>query len=108
MAVWGPNLALNIAAGSTTELVAICDSGGESRRRARKQHPTVLVIATWQDVLDDDDIAAVVIALPRAKHFIVRAPGTQGGQARHGRKAAGGPLLGATRWRPRRGTTAAC
>jgi len=73
MAVWGPNLALNIAAGSTTELVAICDSGGESRRRARKQHPTVLVIATWQDVLDDDDITAVVIALPRAKHFIVRA-----------------------------------
>src|SRR5258708_30967721 len=66
---WGPNLARNIATGATTELVAICDSEGESRRRARKQHPAIPVIASWEDVLSDDEIAAVVIALPMAKHF---------------------------------------
>jgi predicted dehydrogenase len=66
---WGPNLARNIATSATTELVAICDSDGESRRRARKQHPAVPVIASWEDVLNDNEIAAVVIALPIAKHF---------------------------------------
>src|SRR5262245_53199384 len=66
---WGPNLARNIATGATTELVAICDSDGESRRRARKQHPAVPVITSWEDVLNDNEIAAVVIALPMAKHF---------------------------------------
>src|SRR5260370_15221370 len=66
---WGPNLARNIATGATTELVAICDSDGESRRRARKQHPAVPVMASWDDVLSDDEITAVVIALPMAKHF---------------------------------------
>jgi predicted dehydrogenase len=66
---WGPNLARNIATGATTELVAICDSNGESRRRARKQHPAVPVVASWEDVLSDDEIAAVVIALPMAAHF---------------------------------------
>ena len=66
---WGPNLARNIATGATTELVAICDSDGESRRRARKQHPAVPVIASWEDVLSDNEIGAVVIALPIAKHF---------------------------------------
>ena len=54
---------------ATTELVAICDSDGESRRRARKQHPAVPVVASWEDVLSDNEIAAVVIALPIAKHF---------------------------------------
>ena len=66
---WGPNLARNIATSATTELVAICDSDGESRRRARKQHPAVPVIASWEDVLSDNEIGAVVIALPMAKHF---------------------------------------
>lgn len=66
---WGPNLARNIATSTTTELVAICDSDGDSRRRARKQHSVIPVIAAWGDVLSDNEIAAVVIALPVADHF---------------------------------------
>jgi predicted dehydrogenase len=66
---WGPNLARNVAMGATTELVAICDSDPESRKRARKQHPTVPVIEAWEDVLGDADIEAVVIALPMGMHF---------------------------------------
>ena len=66
---WGPNLARNVAMGATTELVAICDSDPESRKRARKQHPTVPVIEAWEDVLGDPEIEAVVIALPMGMHF---------------------------------------
>src|SRR5258708_31050407 len=66
---WGPNLARNIATGAPTELVAICDSDGESRRRARKQHPAVPVMASWDDVLHDDELTPVVIPLPMAQHF---------------------------------------
>jgi len=77
---WGPNLARNIAASATTELVAICDSDAESRRRARKQHPAVPVIASWDDVLGDNEIAAVVIALPMAKHFDFALQALQAGK----------------------------
>jgi predicted dehydrogenase len=66
---WGPNLARNIAASATMDLVAICDSDGDARRRARRQHSAVPVIASWEDVLNDDEIAAVVIALPVPRHF---------------------------------------
>lgn len=77
---WGPNLARNLAAGATTELVAICDADPDSRRRARRQHPTVPVMESWEDVLGDDDIAAVVIALPMAQHFSFALRALQAGK----------------------------
>jgi predicted dehydrogenase len=77
---WGPNLARNLATGATTELVAICDADPESRRRARKQHPTVPVMESWDDVLADDDIEAVVIALPMAQHFRFALQALQAGK----------------------------
>jgi predicted dehydrogenase len=66
---WGPNLTRNVQASVTTELAAICDADGESRRRARRQYPSVPVLESWDDVLNDSDIAAVVIALPMAAHY---------------------------------------
>jgi predicted dehydrogenase len=66
---WGPNLARNIALSPATELTAICDADGECRRRARRQYPSVPVVDSWEDVLNDDEIAAVVIALPMASHY---------------------------------------
>lgn len=66
---WGPNLTRNVASGETTELTAICDADGEARRRARRQYPTVPVIESFQDVLADDEIEAVVIALPMSAHY---------------------------------------
>jgi predicted dehydrogenase len=66
---WGANLARNLADSPTTALAAICDSDAESRRRATRQYPSTRVIAAWEEVLADDEIAAVVIALPMGMHF---------------------------------------
>jgi predicted dehydrogenase len=66
---WGPNLARNIAASPTTQLSAICDTDAESRRRARRQHPSTPVVGSWEDVLGDEEISAVVIALPMRMHY---------------------------------------
>jgi predicted dehydrogenase len=77
---WGPNLARNVASSPTTELVAICDVNPESRKRARAQYPSVPVISTWADVLADEDIHAVVIALPMNMHFPFALEALQAGK----------------------------
>jgi len=77
---WGPNLARNVATSPSTELVAICDVDPESRKRARSQYPSVPVIGTWEDVLSDEDIEAVVIALPMSMHFPYALAALQAGK----------------------------
>lgn len=77
---WGPNLARNVATGPTTELAAICDVDAESRKRARVQYPSVPVISSWHDVLADEDIQAVVIALPMHMHFQFALEALQAGK----------------------------
>jgi predicted dehydrogenase len=65
---WGPNLARNIAASERARLTAVCDLDETSRARAAKLHPGARITDSWQSVLDDEDITAVVVALPVPLH----------------------------------------
>jgi predicted dehydrogenase len=65
---WGPNLARNIEAGSDTELAAICDSSPDARALAGSKHRDAKLVERYDDVLNDDGIEAVVLALPMAAH----------------------------------------
>jgi predicted dehydrogenase len=66
---WGPNLARNLAVLDGAELVALCDSNEERLRRIGRQYPSARLVSSFEDVLADDAIDAVVIATPVDTHF---------------------------------------
>jgi predicted dehydrogenase len=65
---WGPNLARNVVATSRCRLTTVCDLDATARARAVKLHPGARVTDDWNSVLADDDLDAVVVALPVALH----------------------------------------
>lgn len=66
---WGPNLARNLVSSESFELVAIADRRPESRKAASLSYPSVRAVDDAAEILNDDDIDAVVIATPVASHF---------------------------------------
>ncbi len=77
---WGPNLARVAGSCPGTELKLICDRSEEATERARLNHPTATVTRDWDDVLQNDQIDAVVIALPVQQHFQYALEALQGGK----------------------------
>ena len=64
---WGPNLARNF--GSLAELRWLCDLSPELLDVAAKAHPQARTTANFQDLLDDPEVDAVVIATPVVTHY---------------------------------------
>jgi predicted dehydrogenase len=65
---WGPNLIRNFSASEHWELLAVCDLDPARARRVVDGRPSVRVTADVNEVLRDDDIAAVAIATPARTH----------------------------------------
>jgi predicted dehydrogenase len=66
---WGANLARNIVAAGTTELVSVADPSESQRAAASKVLPGTRMCSSLDDLLADDAIEAVVIATPASLHF---------------------------------------
>jgi len=66
---WGPNLARNLAILDGAELVALCDANEERLRRIGRQYPSARLVPSFDDILADDQIDAVVVATPVETHF---------------------------------------
>ena len=66
---WGPNLARNLAILDNAELVALCDANEERLRRIGRQYPSARLVPSFEDVLADEAIDAVVVATPVDTHF---------------------------------------
>ncbi|MDT4893112.1 MAG: hypothetical protein QOE97_2147 [Pseudonocardiales bacterium] len=65
---WGRNLARNVVAAANLELVAICESDGASRAAAGSALPNTRLYDNVDDVLDDADVEAFLIATPAVRH----------------------------------------
>ncbi len=65
---WGANLARNVAAGRTTDLVAVVDPDGVRLDQCHTTHPRVTVHTDARAVLGDDRVEAVVVATPATLH----------------------------------------
>lgn len=65
---WGVNLARNVAAATTTELIGIADPGADRMELAAVNHPGIAVWAALDDALADDRVEAVVLATPASTH----------------------------------------
>jgi predicted dehydrogenase len=65
---WGPNLARNLAALPGCELRWLCDPSEQARARAAQQFPGTRVTGELQELLDDPELDAVVLATPVPSH----------------------------------------
>ena len=66
---WGPNLIRNLRQSSDCQLKIICDASEQRLRHMHKLHPDVPVTTRFEDVVNDREIDAVVIATPVRFHY---------------------------------------
>ena len=64
---WGKNLTRNFD--QLAELVWLCDVDDERRAQAAQSYPSALVTSSFDDVLADDSVEAVVVATPVPTHY---------------------------------------
>lgn len=65
---WGRNLARNLAAAPSTELVAVVDPDEAARVAAQRAFPGVRAYSTYRALLDDADVEAVCLATIAIQH----------------------------------------
>jgi predicted dehydrogenase len=65
---WGPNLARAFAELPDVELRWLCDSDADARARLHARYPDAMATASFDDLLEDDDLDAVVVATPPVTH----------------------------------------
>jgi predicted dehydrogenase len=65
---WGPNLTRNFNELDGVEVAAICDTRPEALKTARARYPGALCTLTFDDIIADPAIDAVVIATPVHTH----------------------------------------
>ncbi len=66
---WGPNLARVIAESDGADLTAICDLDPAKLERGGGRYPDAAAIPDFEQLLEDPDLDAVVIATPVFTHF---------------------------------------
>ena len=66
---WGPNLLRNAWEVEGTHVAAVCDRDAASLERIVHRYPSVRSTESFDDVLADDAVDAVVIATPVSTHF---------------------------------------
>jgi predicted dehydrogenase len=71
---WGPNLVRNFRSLPNCSVKAVCDLNEDRLRHLKSLYPEVECKTDFQDMLDKDDVEAVVIATPvRYHHALAKA-----------------------------------
>ena len=66
---WGKNLVRVFHDLPDVHLRQVCDASPEIRRAIQHQYPEVPITANYDEVLGDDALDAVVLAVPAAHHY---------------------------------------
>lgn len=66
---WGPNLIRNLRQSNDCQLDLICDASEQRLTHMRRLHPGVATTTRFEDLLENPNIEAVVIATPVRFHF---------------------------------------
>ena len=66
---WGPNLLRNLVSNKRCRVKTVVDSSKERREYVKGLYPAVAVTGNGDDVINDPEINAVVIATPVQTHF---------------------------------------
>ena len=65
---WGPNLARNVQSHADAELLYVCDLDPAELDRVRQLHPRVATTQSYDEILSDPAVDAVLIATPPPSH----------------------------------------
>jgi len=65
---WGPNLARNLAELPEFELAVLCDVRPEPLARLQSRYPLATTVFSYDEVLHDESLDAVVISTPVSSH----------------------------------------
>ena len=66
---WGPNLIRNLRQSSDCNLKVICDTSEQRLRHMRRVYPEVATTNNFEELLNDVDLDALVIATPVRFHY---------------------------------------
>ncbi len=66
---WGPNLLRNLISNNNCKIKLVVDSSKERRSYVQNLYPSIGVSASFDDILDDEEIDAIIISTPVATHF---------------------------------------
>jgi len=66
---WGPNLVRNFAANGSTRVVSVCDRDAERLAKLNAHYPAIRITNSAEELIQDKEIDAVVIATPVDSHF---------------------------------------
>ncbi len=66
---WGQNLVRNFAEVEGGELKTVCDMEEKALKRVQRRYPTAHLSQSFEEVLSDPEVDAVVIATPISTHY---------------------------------------
>ncbi len=66
---WGPNLIRNLRQATDCHLATLCDLSEDRLRHMRKLYPDLATTSRFEDLLENAELDAVVIATPARFHF---------------------------------------
>ncbi|HEX5852907.1 MAG TPA: Gfo/Idh/MocA family oxidoreductase [Solirubrobacteraceae bacterium] len=77
---WGPNLARNFGSIPGCELAWLCDASEQAREKLERSFPNARSTDRLEDLLEDDDLDAVVLATPVPTHAELAVAVAQAGK----------------------------
>ena len=66
---WGPNFARVVNQHDRCNLIFICDKDDQKRALAKKAYPDSKMLSSYDDILNDDNIDAIIVSTPLNTHF---------------------------------------
>jgi len=66
---WGPNLLRNFYETPNCEVLYCCDKDTSRLKLVRKRYPSVILTSSFTDILKDEEVDAVIIAVPNKLHY---------------------------------------
>ena len=77
---WGPNLMRNYIESDFATPKWVCDLSPERLEKASTRYPTLLTTTRVEDVIDDPEVDAVLIATPISSHHALAMKALQAGK----------------------------
>ena len=77
---WGPNLLRNLVANKSCEVKTVVDLSEDRRNFVKGLYPSIVATDQIDDVLNDAEIDAVVVATPVASHFVLSMKALESGK----------------------------
>src|SRR5262245_4616064 len=77
---WGPNLIRNLYQTSDCKLKVVCDVSEARLRHMRRLYPDLQTTTRFDDLLEDKELDALVIATPVRFHFEMAKAGLEAGK----------------------------